>query len=303
MTEPNEIKDVLETMGLEVPVPEAPPAPPEGGTPAEPPPAAAPVAPVEPATPPEPVAPTVVEPPAGLPGEAPPPVVPAAPPVAAAPDPRDLEIEALRVQVMELSKRALVTPTPTPLAAPIPAAPVAPIAPAAPIVPADADIMFFKDEAEVDAALKDAGSFNKFLNNFLRQVEPIISKKATEQALQAVPEVSMRVSTDQINMMSTIQAWYSQNPDLLPFREFCGVVAKEVAAKDPSMTMVKALEETEKEVRSRLRLVKPMNVPPAASGGAPPVNPGFTPGGSSGSGAPGPVLDKVQKDIQETLGL
>jgi hypothetical protein len=305
MSTPEEIKDVLATIDIEpvasTPAPEAPPATPD--TPAEPPVAAAPDAPVTPASSPEPVAAAPVEPPAGLPGEPAPPVVPAAVPAAVVPDPRDLELDAFRAQVMELSKRLAAVPQQPPPAAPFPAPVLSPIpAPVIPVADAGADIAFFKDEAEVDAALKDAGSFNKFLNNFLRQVEPIITQRAVTQALQAVPEVSMKVSTDQINMMSTIQAWYSSNPDLLPFREFCGVIAKEVAAKDPTMSMVKALDETEKEVRSRLRLVKPTTVAPVTPGGAPLGNPGFTPGGGAGPGAPGPVLDKVQQDILNTIG-
>lgn len=302
MSTPEEIKDVLSTIDLEpvaqTPAPDAPPAVPD--TPAEPP-AVPATPPSEPASPPEPAA-IPVEPPAGLPGEpVTPPVVPPAVPAAVVPDPRDLELEAFRAQVMELSKRLAATPPQPPPAAPFTPA-VVPATPAAPVVSdGPQDIAFFKDEAEVDAALKDAGSFNKFLNNFLRQVEPIITQRAVSQALQAVPEVSMRVSTDQINMMSTIQAWYSQNPDLLPFREFCGVIAKEVAAKDPSMSMVKALEETEKEVRSRLRIVKPTIVAPVTPGGAPPASPGFTPGGRGGGGAPAPPMDTVQKDILATI--
>lgn len=306
MSTPEEIKDVLSTIDLEpvaqTPAPDAPPAVPD--TPAEPP-AVPATPPSEPASPPEPAA-IPVEPPAGLPGEpVTPPVVPPAVPAAVVPDPRDLELEAFRAQVMELSKRLAATPPQPPPAAPFIPPPVpSPIPQPVPVAVAPVepqDIAFFKDEAEVDAALKDAGSFNKFLNNFLRQVEPIITQRAVTQALQAVPEVSMRVSTDQINMMSTIQAWYSSNPDLLPFREFCGVIAKEVATKDPSMSMVKALDETEKEVRSRLRLVKPTTVAPVTPGGAPLGNPGFTPGGGGGGGAPAPSMDTVQKDILATI--
>lgn len=299
------IKEVLETLDItpiEAPAPEAPPA--EPIAPAEPPVAAQPTE--EPASPPvvPPAAP--VEPPAqDFTGEPPtPPVVPVAPPVAATPDPRDLEIEALRAQIVEYSKRAMATPPPAPLAAPVPA-PVTPGVSVPAMVPhtpeAPVDVQFFKDEAEVDAALKDAGSFNKFLNNFVRAIEPIITQKAVFQAAQMIPEVSMNVANDQISMLSTVKSWYDSNPDLLPFKEFCGVIAKEITAKEPQITMVEALNKTESEVRSRLRLVKPTTIAPVASGGAPPASPGFTPGGRSGGGGQPPTLDKVQQDIANTI--
>jgi hypothetical protein len=222
--------------------------------------------------------------------------------VAAAPDPRDLEIEALRAQIVEYSKRVMATPPPSPPAAPIPAAAPVAAAPVAPVTPVEpVDVQFFKDEAEVDAALKDAGSFNKFLNNFVRAIEPIITQKAVFQAAQMIPEVSMTVANDQISMLSTVKSWYDSNPDLLPFKEFCGVIAKEITAKEPQITMVEALNKTEREVRSRLRLVKPMQSAPVTSGGAPPASPGFTPGGRSGGGGTAPVLDKVQQDIANTI--
>lgn len=298
------IKEVLETLDIapvEAPAPEAPLA--EPTVPAEPPVAAQPA--VEPASPPAVPPAALVEPPAqDFTGEpTTPPVVPVAPPVAATPDPRDLEIEALRAQIVEYSKRAMATPPPSPPAAPIPvAAPIAPVAPVAPVAPiSPVDVQFFKDEAEVDAALKDAGSFNKFLNNFVRAIEPIITQKAVFQAAQMIPEVSMNVANDQISMLSTVKSWYDSNPDLLPFKEFCGVIAKEITAKEPQITMVDALNKTESEVRSRLRLVKPTTIAPVASGGAPPASPGFTPGGRSGGGGQPPTLDKVQQDIANTI--
>jgi hypothetical protein len=305
------IKEVLETLDIEpvaqTPAPETPPVTPE--VPAVPPVAAVPDAPVVPASPPAPVTPAApVEPPAAdFTGEPASPVVPAAVPAAVVPDPRDAELEAFRAQVMELSKRLAAVPQQPPPAAPIPAplapsAQVIPITPVAPAAPAASeDIIFFKDEAEVDAALKDAGSFNKFLNNFLRQVEPVITQKAVFKAAQMIPEVSMNVANDQIAMLSTVKAWYDDNPDLLPFKEFCGMIAKDITAKDPTITMSKALAETEKEVRSRLRIVKPTNTAPVTPSGAPLGSPGFTPGGGAGGGGAAPVLDKVQKDILTTI--
>lgn len=299
-----EIKDVLDTMGIEpvpAPAPETPPVAPVDA-PAEPPVVTPPVA-GEPASPPAtPVAP--VEPPAisGLPGEPPPAVTPP-PAVPAAPqaDGRDAEIEALRTQVMELSKR-LTTPPP-PVAQP-PAAPISPATPAVlaqPPAPLGGEIQFFANEQEVDSALKDAASFNAFLNKMFGVFQERIVTESVNQTLARVPEVSMNVAQNQVTMMSTVQAWYNENKDLLPFKEFCGVIAKEITAKNPNISMGEALQETEKEVRSRLRLVKSNVIAPVTPGGAPLAQPGFTPGGGAGPGAPGPALDKTVQDIHNTI--
>lgn len=297
----DEIKDVLETLNLE-PKAETEPAP-EPTPQAEPPSSDAPPA-ETPATPPP--SPEPVEPPKVESQPTPPEpsaVVPTSAPTA---DPRDAEIEALRAQVIELSKRVAVAPIPTPPAAELPQAPAPQAATTqGPTETSAAPIMFFKNEEEVDAALRDAGSFNAFLNRFYQtireQMANEIINKAVERTTQIVPEVSAQVSANQVSMLSSIKAWYDANPDLLPFREFCGVIAKEVAARNPNLTIEKALEETEKEVRSRLRLVKPSSVQPPVNAGAPASSPGFTPGGRSGASAQPPIVDKVIQDIHNTI--
>lgn len=309
----NQLKDVLETMDL-APVEPAPAAPP-----AEPPPAEPPAEPIgeppaaTPTTPPaEPQAPPV-EPQAGLPGgDAPPPAVPDSgtpPPAPPAPDPRDEVINQLRAQIAELSKMGVTPQAPPAQPAPTPVAPAAGVPPAAPVAsatpPAAEPIVFFQNEDEVNKALESAGGFNAFLNKFAETIEQRMTEKIVAQAVERtariVPEVSANVAGQQIQVLSTVKAWYDENPDLLPFKEFCGVIVKQVAEKDPSITMEKALQETEKEVRSRLRLIKPANIAPVAPGGAPPASPGFTPGASRGGGAQPPVMDKVQKDVLDTI--
>lgn len=310
-----QLKDVLETIDL-APVEPAPAAAP----PAEPPPAEPPATPsgeppaATPATPPAepPATPPPVEPQAGLPGSGEPPVEPASgtpPPAPPATDPRDELVNQLRAQIAELSKMGFAPPTPPAQPASTPVAPAAgapPVAPAASATPPAAEpIVFFQNEDEVNKALESAGGFNAFLNKFAQVIEEKMTEKIVAQAVERtarmVPEVSANVASQQISVLSTVKAWYDENPDLLPFKEFCGVIVKQVAEKDPSITMEKALQETEKEVRSRLRLVKPTNIAPVAPGGAPPASPGFTPGASRGGGAQPPVMDKVQKDVLDTI--
>lgn len=314
--------DVGDTLDLPVPAAPAPaqPVPPATPAPVEPPiPPVVPAAPVEPVVPtPQPVTPAPVAPEPSV-------VVPPSAPVVPAPDARDAEILALRAQLEELSRRLVATPAPAapapaapaPPAVATPATPVTPTGPSLPVQPtAPTPVVFFNNEAEVDAALKDAAGFNAFLNKlmatFQEQLGPRIVDHAVTRFTSEVPQIVADKSHEQITILSTVKTFYDENPDLLPVKSYCSAVAQEMIAKNapvnPAYSMEQALQDTEKEVRSRLRLIKP--APTVPTPGAPVVtpgvaplasSPGFTPGGASGGAAAVPVVDKVQQDVLNTI--
>ncbi len=256
------------------PEPSAPPAEPVAPAPgADPTPAPVEPAPAEPAptpaTPAEPVQPAA-------------PAAPAVPPEPTEPT----EIEILKAQNAELM--AMIRAQSAEPAQPAPGQP----APGQPATPVEEVFQFVKVDDDIDAVLKSADSFNKFASGLVY--------KAVEQALMRLPDVVIPMARSQVAYMTSIQDFYRANPDLYQYKEYCGAVANELASKDPSLQLTKLLENTEKEVRSRLKLKKaaldggtaPARPPgPAASASpdAPPANPGFVPSGPGGRPRPAPA--------------
>jgi len=280
-------KGLQETFSDFLPAPPdpEPPAPPVETPPAEPPapPSEPPVEPpVEPPTPP-------VEPPAEPP--VPPAVPPAEPP---APEPTELELE--RARNVELMKMVSGAQKPSPGAAPEPPAPIV-----------DGVFKFVEKDEDIDKVLKTPEAFNTFMTG--------VVVKAVEGALRKLPEVVIPMARNQVSIMSTIQDFYQSNKDLLQYKEFVGYVANEISAKRPELSLAELLDESEKEVRTRLKLKKAAEagvMPPIAPApGAPPPaaapTPGFVPTNPGSrpapAGARADALDKLSNEIMELAEL
>ena len=124
-----------------------------------------------------------------------------------------------------------------------------------------------------------------------------------------VPQVANQLVDQQFVLRTSVQSFYDENKDLLPHKKYVGFVSNEIASQHADWDLPKILEETEKEVRNRLKLAKvPQHiVGPSGgqNGGAGPTrtvvdNPGFVPSG--GGGRRGPVtpdgnLTAQEKDI------
>lgn len=307
--------------------------PPAGGTPPEPP--EPPVVEV-PAVPPEP--PATPAPPTEPPVEPPPepPIPPVEPPVEPPPvvtppgtppgdppgtPPADDTVAQLTAQLEEY--RALIanmqglggTPPAgsAPPAAPVPgAAPVQGQPPQTP-TPAGAPattpepIKFFGSEEEMDEAFKTHESMNSFLNTafgkFVEQFGPTVVQRAVERSMMEVPTLTRDVVRTQVAMHTLVTEFWANNTDLRAHSDYTGMVANRITAEHPDYALPKVLEETEKEVRTKLRI-------PKVGGGTPgPVHPGpsqppafVPPGGARGVATP-TQLTALEREVNDLVDI
>jgi hypothetical protein len=229
-------------------------------------------------------------PPAAEPGVEPPVSVPAAP---AEITPEEI-IAGLRAQLEEVSGKLVAQPA---AAAPAQASPDASgNPPAAQPDGALQPFAFLKDDAEFDEALKSADNFNKLLTG--------VVIKSMESMMQSVPQIVVRLADQQITTRSAINEFYENNKDLIPNKAFVGMVAQELAVKNPTWKLEDMLGKLGGEVRTRLRMANPGVVPTSVRqvipvGGA--QAPAFagTGGGSKGKG--GAQVSGLQKDINDLI--
>lgn len=266
----NEINDVLDGPGPES-VPEPTPEPTPTPSP-EPEPTPTPEPTPEPTPDPEPM-PSPEPTPTPTPSPEPTPA-----PVAETPE---QTVARLTAELEETRK--LVTQTAAQLTAP-PAAPVltpeqqAEVerqrAAAGPTV-----IPFFKSEEELDAAFKTHGDANKLLTG--------VVGFAIQTVYRSIPQMIQKVADQQVSLRLAAKEFYDNNQDLIPYKDYIGVVSNEIVAKNPDWTLDKVITEVGTEVRKRLKLIKK-----AQGGELPPVSPGpgAAPGNDPPAGGPGPGL-------------
>jgi hypothetical protein len=167
-------------------------------------------------------------------------------------------------------------------------------------------LKFLPDEAVFDEVLKSADSFNALLTS--------VVNTAVERSLRLVPQVANQLIEQQYTLKEVVREFYQENKDLLDHKKYVGFVSNEVAAKHADWTLPQILEETEKEVRSRLKLNKQVqdntSVVNAGQQNRQPQtrtvegNPGFVPsggGGRRGSGSGEGNLTPQEKDIMSLI--
>jgi hypothetical protein len=199
-------------------------------------------------------------------------------------------IVSLRQQLEELAARTLGVP---PVAAEKPAETPKeekPIAVGAPVAVAPVStggvFTFVKSEEEFDEAMKTAEGFNKILTS--------VVQLAQENILKTVPQVVVRLADSQITMRGAIQEFYTHNEDLVANKAYVGMIANELASKNPDWTLDKLLGQLGKEVRGRLKMtVKDVKVPED--------KPAFVPKGGGGKPPSAPALNGQDKQIIDLI--
>jgi hypothetical protein len=165
-------------------------------------------------------------------------------------------------------------------------------------------LKFLPTEEVFDEAMKNANNFNALLT--------AVVNTAVERSLRMIPQVATQLVEQQISLKDIVRSFYDENKDLVEHKKYVGFVSNEVAAQHPDWTLPKILEETEKEVRSRLRLtrVAQTNIEldsrqiDNTSRTAQVRNPGFVPsggGGRRGSGSGDGNLTPQEKDIMSLI--
>jgi len=166
---------------------------------------------------------------------------------------------------------------------------------------------FVADEAALDAALKTPESFNEFLNRsfkvFMEANSQGFTRSAVNTALLELPNVTAEVVKGQLNLYNLVKDFYAENKDLSPHREYVGMISNKLASENPAWTTAQLLQETEKEVRGKLRIVKgAIAAPEVTHVGPGPGPPAFvSPGGARVNSPGGPQLTALEKDVADII--
>jgi len=166
---------------------------------------------------------------------------------------------------------------------------------------------FVADEAALDDALKTPENFNSFLNKsfkaFMEANSQGLTRGAVNTALLELPNVTAEVVKGQLNLYNLVKDFYAVNEDLNPHREYVGMISNKLASENPTWTTAQLLQETEKEVRDKLRIVKGAiaapAVTPAVPGSSPPAF--VSPGGARVNAPAGPQLTALEKDVADII--
>lgn len=164
---------------------------------------------------------------------------------------------------------------------------------------------FLKDDATFDEVMKSSTNFNALLT--------AVVNTAVERTLRIAPQAVTAMIDQRLTLQTAAKEFYEANNDLLPHRRYVGFVTNEVTSAHPDWDLQKVLEETEKEVRVRLKLPRQNGRPASGAQGTgagagepqrrtPGGNPGFVPGGGGG-GRRGSVQDKPTGLAGEVLDL
>jgi hypothetical protein len=166
-------------------------------------------------------------------------------------------------------------------------------------------LTFIQSNETFDEVMKDHVHFNALLT--------AVVNTAVEKSLRLVPTAVTQIVDSQLLLKTAVNDFYRANNDLLVHRKYVGFVSQEVAAKHPDYTLPKLFEETEKEVRTRLKLAPrtptpepgPSEVPISNAASIIPrtvdVNPGFVP--SSGGGRTGPGGERLSGEEKQIVDL
>lgn len=190
---------------------------------------AEPVEPVEPVEPTEPIEPAVEEPES------------------------DLAILQARnkvlLEALDTASSGLAKPAAKPTE---PKSAVAEPEPVAPKVPTPTQ---FVTSEEFEEVLTDAGKFNTLLNKVYSLGQSSV-QGVREEVLTGIPSMVNKLVSEQSRLQGLVQDFYNKNNDLLQYRSYVGVVANELQGQHPEWEVAKLFEETEGEVRKRLKVIK-----------------------------------------------
>lgn len=169
-------------------------------------------------------------------------------------------------------------------------------------------LKFLPDDTVFDDVMKSSDNFNALLTS--------VVNTAVERSLRLMPQVATQLVEQQINLKTAVRDFYTDNRDLEPHKKYVGFVANEVAAQHSDWGLTQILQETEKEVRGRLKLARAgenmqavhvgsvQQTGPVINDRTAPSNPGFVPGGGGGrrgSSSSDGNLSSQEKDIMSLI--
>lgn len=101
-------------------------------------------------------------------------------------------------------------------------------------------------EDDFQSSLENKQVFEKILTN--------VRDQAVERTVQSIPQLVQTMIKQQLYLNELSREFYRANEDLAGIRPFVGVVANEIASKNPGLKPEEVLEKTAIEVRTRLAM-------------------------------------------------
>jgi len=190
---------------------------------------------------------------------------------------------------MDAARMATVqtpTPTATPVSAPI-AAPTAVSVPAVPM-----ELVPFITKENYDSIIGNPEMLNRVMNEVAQQSSQASAERVFASVVQTVPFLVNQLMEAQVQQRDIREQFYKANEDLLPYSSYVGLVAKELAAANPTWDAPMVLKNTAIEARRKLNMAK----------GIPPATPSGFPGAAQTVGAPsGDALSDAEKHMLEII--
>jgi hypothetical protein len=138
------------------------------------------------------------------------------------------------------------------------------------------------------ASLENKTVFEKLLTT--------VRDQAVERTIQSVPQLIASTVKQQLYLNELSREFYMANEDLAGVRPFVGVVANEIASKNPGLKPEEVLEKTAGEVRKRLQMKASTTIKPE------PTSPGL-PNSGNRQRVVAPNLTGLEKDLTELMGV
>jgi hypothetical protein len=163
-------------------------------------------------------------------------------------------------------------------------------------------LKFIPSNEVFDEVMKDSNNFNAVLTS--------VVNTAVERSLRLMPQIATQLVEQQMNLKTAVNSFYTDNKDLEPHKKYVGFVANEISAQHSDWGLQQILQETEKEVRNRLKLNRVVNgdltvgQTSVGTSHTAPSNPGFVPGsggGRRGSTSSDGNLTAMEKDISSLI--
>lgn len=141
-------------------------------------------------------------------------------------------------------------------------------------------------DEDFQASLENKAVFEKLLTT--------VRDQAVERTVQSIPQLVTTMVKQQLYLNELSREFYQANEDLAGIRPFVGVVANEIASKNPGLKPEEVLAKTAIAVRERMALKsKVVNATPPVSPGLP--NPSNRPRVST------PNLSGLEKDLADLM--
>lgn len=185
------------------------------------------------------------------------------------------EKAALEAKLTELSAQAPQEPEPEPLTV---------------------EEMDFLGERHIDNLLSDSQTFNAFINEVARKIIEGASANIGQNIMTSIPQIVRTNVTNQMSLARKVDDFYRENSDLADKKQFVGIVANELQAKNPEWTVEQLFSEAAAEARKRLGTASATPARPAAPQKKPAL-----PGGTKVKGAPAKPLTGTMKEIDDML--